>query len=85
MICYQVTVQFTFQQHKPALVSTHIKKQKARARLVQSGLPYGSLLKHRRFFYTEQEAAQYALYLHRVYKNRIAPKPSASGGQPGLF
>jgi hypothetical protein len=36
MVCYQVLVQFTFHQGKPALVSTHIKKQNAKAFLVRN-------------------------------------------------
>jgi hypothetical protein len=67
MVCYQVLEQFAFiQQHKPVLVATHIKKQNARAFLVLSGLPFGSTLKHRRFFRTEKEAARYVAYLHAV-------------------
>ena len=85
MVCYQVTVQFTFVWHKPALVSTRIKKQKARACLVRSGLPFGRGLKHRRFFRTKKEASQYAAYLHAVYKNRMAPNPPLPGGQQYLF
>jgi hypothetical protein len=54
MVCYQVLAQFTFHQHKPALVSTHIKKQHARPFLVRSGLPFGSGLKYRRFFKTKK-------------------------------
>jgi hypothetical protein len=51
----QVTAQFTFYEealgsHRPALVSTHIKKQEARAFLVLSRLPFGSRLKYSRFF-----------------------------------
>jgi hypothetical protein len=85
MVCYQVTAQFAFQQHKPALVSTHIKKQNAKAFLVYSGLPFGHGLKHRRFFRTEQEAARYVSYLHAVYKGRIIPNPPLPGGQQYLF
>jgi hypothetical protein len=81
MVCYQVLAQFTFHQHKPALVSTHIKKQHARPFLVRSGLPFGHGLKYRRFFRTEQEAAYYVSYLHGVYKGRIIPNPPLPGGQ----
>jgi hypothetical protein len=76
MLCYQVTAQFTFHQHRPALVSTHVKKQKAKAFLVLSGLPFGHGLKYRRFFRTKKEAARYVSYLHTVYKNRIIPNPA---------
>jgi hypothetical protein len=53
MVCYQVTVRFIFCQRRPALVSTHIKKQKAKAFLVMPGLPFGhgpkySILEERR-------------------------------------
>jgi hypothetical protein len=85
MVCYQVLVQYAFIQHKAVLVSTHIKKQNVRAFLVRSGLPFGHGLKHRRFFRTEQEAAQYVSHLHTVYKNRIVPYPPLSGGQQYLF
>jgi hypothetical protein len=81
MVCYQVLAQFTFNQHRPALVSTRIKKQNARPFLVRSRLPFGSGLKYRRFFKTEKEAAQYVLYLHTVYKGRIVPNPPLRGGQ----
>jgi hypothetical protein len=81
MVCYQVLVQFTFSQHRPALVSTHIKKQKAKAFLVRSGLPFGSGLKVRHFFKTKKEAARYVSYLHAVYKGRIIPNPALPGGQ----
>jgi hypothetical protein len=81
MVCYQVSAQFAFHHHRSALVSTHIKKQTARAFLVRSRLPFGHRLKVRRFFSTEQEAAQYAAYLHAVYKGRIIPNPPLSGGQ----
>jgi hypothetical protein len=76
MVCYQVLAQFTFHQGRPALVSTHIKKQNAKAFLVRSGLPFGSGLKYRRFFSSEQEAARYVSYLHAVYKGRIIPNPA---------
>jgi hypothetical protein len=46
-----------------------------------SGLPFGSVLKHRRFFRTKKETAQYVSHLHMVYKNRIVSKPPLSGGQ----
>jgi hypothetical protein len=81
MVCYQVLVQFTFHQHRPALVSTHIKKQNARPFLLWSGLPFGSVLKQRRFFHTKKEAARYVAYLHAVYKGRIIPNPPLPGGQ----
>jgi hypothetical protein len=55
MLCYQVTAQFAFYQHRPALVSTHIKKQKAKAFLVLSGLPFGHGLKYSRFFHTKKK------------------------------
>jgi hypothetical protein len=85
MVCYQVLAQFAFIRHKPALVATRIKKQKAKPFLVRSGLPFGSILKHRRFFRTEKEAAQYAAHLRKVYKNRIVPNPPLPGGQLALF
>jgi hypothetical protein len=85
MVCYQVLVQYAFIKHKAVLVSTHIKKQNARAFLVLSGLPFGSCLKHRRFFRTEQEAAQFVSHLHTVYKGRIVPNPPLPGGQQYLF
>jgi hypothetical protein len=90
MICFQVTSRFTFHEeplgsHKPALVSTHIKKQKAKPFLVRSRLPFGSGLKYRRFFKTKKEAARYVSYLRRVYKKRIVPFPALPGGQQYLF
>jgi hypothetical protein len=90
MVCYQVLVQYAFIKeplgsHKPVLVSTHIKKQNARAFLVLSGLPFGHGLKHRRFFRTEQEAVKYVFHLHAVYKNRIVSNPPLPGGQLYLF
>jgi hypothetical protein len=85
MVCYQVSVQYAFIQHKAVLVATHIKKQKAKAFLVLSGLPFGSGLKYRRFFKTKQEAARYVSYLRRVYKNCIVPYPALPGGQLYLF
>jgi hypothetical protein len=85
MVCFQVTARFAFSQHKPVLVSTHIKKQNAKAFLVLSGLPFGSVLKHSRFFHTEQEAAQFVSCLHAVYKGRIIPNPPLPGGQQYLF
>jgi hypothetical protein len=85
MVCYQVLAQFTFHQHRPALVSTHIKKLNARSFLVRSGLPFGHGLKYRRFFQTEEEAARYVAYLHAVYKGRIIPNPPLPGGQQYLF
>jgi hypothetical protein len=90
MVCYQVTAQFAFYEepvgsHRPVLVSTHIKKQKAKAFLVRSRLPFGHGLKYRRFFHTKKEAVQYVSYLHTVYKDRIIPDPARSGGQLFLF
>ena len=85
MVCYQVLAQFAFIQHKPVLVSTHTEKQNAKAFLVWNGLPFGHGLKHRRFFKTENEAAQYVSYLHAVYKDRIVPNPPLPGGQQYLF
>jgi hypothetical protein len=85
MVCYQVLAQFAFYQRKPALVSTHIKKQNARSFLVRSRLPFGSGIKYRRFFKTKKEAARYAAYLHAVYKGRIIPNPPLPGGQLLLF
>jgi hypothetical protein len=85
MLCYQVLAQFTFHQHKPALVSTHVKKQKAKAFLVLSGLPFGHGLKYRRFFRTKKEAEQYVSHLHAAYKGRIIPNPPLPGGQQYLF
>jgi hypothetical protein len=81
MLCYQVLARFTFYQRKPALVSTHIKKQNAKPFLVMSGLPFGSGLKYRRFFHTKEEAARYVAYLYAVYKGRIIPNPPLPGGQ----
>jgi hypothetical protein len=85
MVCYQVTAQFVFIRHKPALVSTRIKKQYARAFLVRSGLPFGRGLKHRHFFRTRKEASGYVAYLHAIYKNRIVSSPPLPGGQLYLF
>jgi hypothetical protein len=85
MVCYQVLVRYAFIQHKAVLVSTHTKKQNARAFLVRSGLPFGSALKHRRFFKTEKEVSGYVARLHAVYKNRIVPNPPLPGGQLYLF
>ena len=85
MVCYQVLARFVFIQHKPVLVATHIKKQNARAFLVLSGLPFGSTLKHRRFFRTEKEASGYVAHLHAVYKGHIVPNPPLPGGQQYLF
>jgi hypothetical protein len=85
MVCYQVSVQFAFIRHKTVLVSTHIKKQKAKAFLIFSGLPFGSGLKYRRFFKTKKEAFGYVSHLHAVYKNRIVPNPPLPGGQLYLF
>jgi hypothetical protein len=55
MLSYQVTAQFAFHQHRSALVSTHIKKQRAKAFLVLSGLPFGHGLKCSRFFHTKKK------------------------------
>jgi hypothetical protein len=85
MVCFQVTAQFTFYQHRPELVSTHIKKQKAKPLLVLSGLPFGHRLKYSRFFSTEKEASGYIAYLHKVYANRTIPYPALPGGQLYLF
>jgi hypothetical protein len=85
MVCYRVLAQFIFHQHKPALVSTHIKKQNGRPFLVKSGLPFGSDLKYRRFFRTKKEVVRYVAFLHAVYKNRIIPHPALPGGQLLLF
>jgi hypothetical protein len=85
MVCFQVTAQFAFHQRRPALVSTHIKKQNAKAFLVRSRLPFGHGLKYSRFFHTEEEAARYVSYLHAVYKGRIIPNPALPGGQLTLF
>jgi hypothetical protein len=85
MVCYQVTTQYAFVHHKAVLVSTQTKKQKARAFLVQSRLPFGSGLKQCRFFKTKEEATGYVSYLYRVYKNRIVPYPALPGGQLYLF
>jgi hypothetical protein len=85
MVCYQVLVQYAFIQHKAVLFSTHIKKQKARAFLVRSGLPFGHGLKCRRFFHTKKEAAQYVSYLHVVYKGHIVSNPPLPSGQLYLF
>ena len=90
MICYQVLVRYTFIEeplgsHKAVLVSTHTKKQHARPFLVKSGLPFGSTLKHSRFFKTKKEASRYVSYLHAVYKGRIVPNPPLPGGQQYLF
>ena len=85
MVCYQVLVRYAFIHHKAVLVSTHTKKQNARVFLVRSGLPFGSGLKYRRFFKTEQEAARYVSHLHAVYKGRIVSNPPLPGGQQYLF
>jgi hypothetical protein len=85
MLCYQVIAQYAFIRYKPVLVATHIKKQKAKAFLVLSGIPFGSGLKCRRFFRTKQEAARFVSYLHTVYKDRIIPNPPLPGGQLYLF
>jgi hypothetical protein len=85
MVCYQVSVQYAFIKHKAVLVSTYIKKQNARAFLVLSGLPFGSVFKHRYFFHTEQEAEQFVSHLRAVYKGRIVPNPPLPGGQLYLF
>jgi hypothetical protein len=85
MLCYQVSIQYAFIHHKAVLVSTHIKKQSARAFLVRLSLPFGHGLKHRRFFRTDQEAVPFVSHLHTVYKNRIVPYPPLPGGQQYLF
>jgi hypothetical protein len=85
MLCYQVLAQFAFIHHKPVLVGTRIKKQKAKAFLVKSGLPFGSRLKVRHFFRTKQEAARFVSHLRGVYKNRTNPNPPLPGGQLYLF
>jgi hypothetical protein len=90
MLCYQVVVQYAFIKepsgsHKAVLVSTHIKKQNAKAFLVLSGLPFGHGLKHSRFFETEKEAEMFVSYLHAVYKGRMVPYPPLPGGQQYLF
>jgi hypothetical protein len=86
MLCYQVTAQFTFHHHRPALVSAKIKKQNSKAFLVRSCLPFGHRLKISRLFKTEKETAQYVSYLHTVYKNRMVSNPATvSGGQFSLF
>jgi hypothetical protein len=85
MVCYQVLVQFAFCNHKAVLVSTHVKKQKAPAFLVLSGLPFGHGLKYRHFFKTKREAVRYVVYLRRVYKGRMASRPALPCGQSYLF
>jgi hypothetical protein len=85
MICYQVLAQFAFINHKAALVSTTMKRIEAKDYLVATGLPFGHGLKYRRFFPTEQEAAQYIDYLHNHYANRTVSSPASSGGQLFLF
>jgi hypothetical protein len=59
--------------------------QKAPAFLVSTGLHFGSPCKHRRWFATEKEAAQFVSHLQKVYINRTAPSPACSGGQLYLF
>jgi hypothetical protein len=85
MVCYQVLARFAFIRHKPALVATRIKKQNAKSFLVRTGLPFGSVLKQRRFFRTRKEAKHFVAYLHAVYKNRVVPNPPLPGGQLSLF
>jgi catabolite regulation protein CreA len=85
MVCFQVLARFAFHRHKPVLVSTHIKKQNAKAFLVRSRLPFGHSLKVRRFFKTKKEAMQYVSYLFTVYKGRIIPNPPLPSGQLLLF
>ncbi|GHV93607.1 hypothetical protein AGMMS50268_41100 [Spirochaetia bacterium] len=85
MVCYQVTAQFAFCRQKPVLVSTGTKKQKAKAFLVLSGLPFGHGLKYSRFFITEKEAIRFIAYLNTVYINRICSNSAHSGGQLTLF
>jgi hypothetical protein len=67
--CFQVSVQFAFSSHKAALVSAHIKQQKAPAFLVRAGLPFGHGLKYRRysqsaFPYVMHHAIQQPLYVY---------------------
>jgi hypothetical protein len=57
--CYQVQVRFAFCRHKPVPVSAEIKKQKAMAFLVLSGIPFGRPLNQSRFFKTEKEAPRF--------------------------
>jgi hypothetical protein len=85
MVCYQVLVRFAFCNHKAVLVSTSVKRTKAKPFLVTTGLPFGHGLKYRRFFATEKEAAQYVAYLHNLYANRTISSPARSGGQFNLF
>lgn len=85
MVCFQVSVQFAFLRHKPALVSTNIKKQTAPTRLVLLPLPYGHGLKYRRFFKTKKEAVQYVAYLKTIYAGCMVPPSALSGGQLSLF
>jgi hypothetical protein len=85
MLCYQVLVQFAFNRHKPVLVSTHIKRVHVEPFLVETCLPFGSVLKHRRFFSTKQEAVRYVSHLQTVYKGRTITNPPHQGGQLLLF
>jgi hypothetical protein len=85
MLCYQVTAQFAFYQHRSFLGFTRIKKQKVKAFLVLSGLPFGHGLKYHHFFKTKKEAARYVSHLHAVYKDRIIPNSPFPGGQLLLF
>jgi hypothetical protein len=85
MVCYQILTRFVFFHHKSVLVSTAVKKQKAPAFLVLSGLPFGSPCKHRQWFATEKEAAQFVSHLQKVYVKRAAPRPAGLGGQLELF
>jgi hypothetical protein len=86
MVCYQVSSQFAFRNYKPVLVSIHIKKQKAPARLVHAAWPFGRGLKVRRWFSTKKGAVRYAAHLKAVYKNRTMPPLAAiARGQLPLF
>jgi hypothetical protein len=84
--CYQVQARFAFCRHKSVLVSAEIKKQKAMAFLVLSGVPFGRPLNQSRFFKTEKEALGFAAYLNALYKGRFCPNPRAlRKGQLELF
>jgi hypothetical protein len=85
MLCYQVTAQFVFHQHRPVLVSTHIKKQNAKAFLVFPACLSVMVSNTAVFFHTKKEASGYVSRLHTVYKNRIISSPALPGGQLLLF
>jgi hypothetical protein len=85
MLCYQISVRFTFRDHRAFLVSTRQKQIKAKSYLVTRGLPFGHGTKYRRFFATEKEAAHYVAYLNSVYVNRTLSIPASTGGQLFLF